>query len=313
MASASVESIDASPLEAGFSDVATFAIVKPTWVVENALVPGLNIIGAPPKEGKSTFAQALALVVAGYEVPALPPSLQKCDMPGPVLIFSYEDQGGEVRNCMEQGLLGGASLRAPTNIMVADDPWLWRMDEEAAHSRFMAWVEKANPAMVIIDPLRDFHDLDENDSGSMVKVLKPLRNWAAAEGAALVVVHHSKKPQGPGGEGRTANDLRGSSAIFGAADGLLLLSSDDKDDALYTMQAVYKRHPCFTMRFRFGVWGQGKGEELTSGNDKKVLGLVQAGATGNEIAKQLGIRRGAVSASLRTLTRQGLITGKRTK
>lgn len=300
--------IDASPVEAGFSDVATFAIVKPKWVVPNALVPGLNIIGAPPKEGKSTFAHALTLVVAGYEVPALPASLRECPEPGPVMVFAYEDQGGEVRNTMEHGLLGGARLNAPTNILVADDPWLWRMDEETAHARFLAWVEKAQPRMVIIDPLRDFHSMDENDSGAMVQVLKPLRNWAANNDAALVIVHHSKKPQGPSSDaGRTANDLRGSSAIFGAADGLLLLNNDDKDENVYTMAATFKRHPSFTMRFRFATWGTGTGEELVSGHDKKVLGLVRAGATGREISEQLGIRPGAVRAAIRNLKRQGLL------
>lgn len=305
---ATIEAINASPLEAGFSDVATFAVVRPKWVVQNALVPGLNIIGAPPKEGKSTFAQALALVVAGYDVPSLPKSLRDCQEPGPVMLFSYEDQGGQVKHCMEEGLLGSQLLRAPTNIYVADDPWLWRMDEDTAHERFLAWVRKLQPRLVVIDPLRDFHALDENDSGQMVQVLKPLRNWAAESGAALVVVHHSKKPQGaPSGDSRTANDLRGSSAIFGAADGLLLLNNDDKDDSVYTMQATFKRHPSFSMRFKFGTWGSGQGEELLGNFDKKVKELLKSGADGAEIAKQLGQRPGVIRAAIRNLRRQSLI------
>ena len=42
----------------------------------------------------------------------------------------------------------------------------------AEFTRWLQWVDERKPKLVIIDPLRNFHSQDENDSGAMYGLLR---------------------------------------------------------------------------------------------------------------------------------------------
>jgi len=67
--------------------------------------------------------------------------------------------------------------------------------------------------LVLIDPLRQFHECDENDSAAMNLVVQTLRRLAVHTGAAVVFAHHATKAATFAGQGDAAGAARGSSAL----------------------------------------------------------------------------------------------------
>lgn len=68
--------------------------------------------------------------------------------------------------------------------------------------------------VLAIEPLRDIHSGEENESDDMSAVMRRLRLLGEILGASILTAHHTNN----------GGDLRGSSAIRGAYDSLLLLS-----------------------------------------------------------------------------------------
>ena len=67
--------------------------------------------------------------------------------------------------------------------------------------------------LVILDPLRQFHAGEENDSGAMNRAVVLLRALAKRSGAAVVVAHHTSRAAAHMGFGDTAGASRGSTAL----------------------------------------------------------------------------------------------------
>lgn len=77
-----------------------------------------------------------------------------------------------------------------------------------------AWVheETKGARLVIIDTLRRFHNLDENNGGDMAQVLKFFEGLCLASGTTVIFVHHMSKG-GARENGDDQNASRGSSVI----------------------------------------------------------------------------------------------------
>ena len=67
--------------------------------------------------------------------------------------------------------------------------------------------------LVLIDPLRQFHRGDENDSWNMTAVVQTLQTLAARTGAAVIVAHHTNRASTNTGTGDSAGAARGSTAL----------------------------------------------------------------------------------------------------
>lgn len=67
--------------------------------------------------------------------------------------------------------------------------------------------------LVIADPLRRFHDGDENDSGAMTRLVQGFERIATATSGAVLVAHHTSKAATLGGQGEIQQAARGSSAL----------------------------------------------------------------------------------------------------
>lgn len=85
--------------------------------------------------------------------------------------------------------------------------------------------------LVLIDPMRQFHDLDENDSSAMNAVVLALRYLAQSSGAAVVFAHHVSKAATYSGLGDVSGAARGSSALTDGVRWQLNLSRPSKEQA----------------------------------------------------------------------------------
>lgn len=307
-------------LDGVFTDQFAARKIPPRWIIKDLLPVGLTIIAGPPKSQKTTIVEAVTALVAGFICRALPPSLSHVVEHGQVLKFSREADAGELRDISESRMK--ISGEDNGRILVADDPWDFQLDEYDKNGRpakLVKWLRQIEPLVCVVDPLRDFHSQDEDKSGDMIKLLRPLRQWAVNVGSSMLLVHHTSKLQ----EGQThydATKVRGSSAIFGALDGLIVLTPKD-GKRIIQMKATFKRGAPWDRTIGLGVDGAVCSEDAsgelgahtnanvpdnTGAVDKLILTVMRGGTTGiASIQKQVGIATQDITAALQRLANDG--------
>lgn len=77
--------------------------------------------------------------------------------------------------------------------------------------------------LICLDPIRPFHNWDENDSRQMGNLFQCLARLNDVTGAAVIFVHHERKPMGLAGVGGKA-ESRGSTVITDRPDTVLRLA-----------------------------------------------------------------------------------------
>jgi hypothetical protein len=88
-------------------------------------------------------------------------------------------------------------------------------------------VEK--PATLIVDPLAELHNCEENDNNALRTIIAEFRKLAVAHNMAVIILHHTRK-----GSGNAAGDpeaARGASSIIGAVRIAMTLTGMSQDDA----------------------------------------------------------------------------------
>jgi hypothetical protein len=200
----------------------------------------------------------------------------------------------------------GMSVRGLSNkaILIADDPWKFRLDRPDGVDRLEEELSSRKPLLLVLDPLRNLHSQDENDSGAMMDVLQPWQAWAKKNQTAVICVHHVRKPSEA--KDFVAADARGSGALVGMADGLLVVTP--KADHLL-VKATFKRAPPWERLIRLGIWGE-KAAELLWPVDKEVLKALSGCGTLDEVAEQLHKGKSVVQESVKRLARNGYIMQK---
>lgn len=300
------------PIEGVFTPLSRAQSVPPVWIVENLIAAGLNIFGGPPKALKSTLVMAVSLAISGHKVPALPADF-KVIRPGRVAGFSYEATAGELLHMSEHGL--DTEVADNGMILIADDPWLFQLDDEDGVSKLLFWLNEIKPKLCFIDPFAESHSLEEKDSRAMIQLLRPLHRWGKENESAIVLVHHLRK-RGTDAENThyTAHDLRGSSAIFGKMDGVLIITPHEDKPGLLTIVATFKRGKGWKRDIQFAAYGE-NGEALAVATGevvddvaRMVLGMLKAGIFKHRaISTQLKIGRLRVQTAIDALVRVGLI------
>lgn len=287
-------------LDGVFTDLGEAERVPPKWVIKDLLPEGMVVLAGPPKTYKSTLELVMVLLASGKACTALPEQYAPVRT-GRVVMFSYEATAGELRYIAENDI--GVPVTNDSTILVADDPFGFRLDDPEGVSKLVRWLDKLKPLLVCLDPLRDFHTLDENDSGAIIRALRPLQQWAKRNEACALIVHHTKKRD----EGNnTHNDWRGTSALLGMVDGCLTITRKAEETVL--LSAAFKRGETYQRTTQLGVYKRvGKSSEEEIGElDKMVLKLLKAGAPNvTSMAKQIRTAKGHVVAALKNLQRNG--------
>lgn len=85
--------------------------------------------------------------------------------------------------------------------------------------------------LVVLDPIRQFHICDENDSGATTALVQTLQSLAFHTKAAVVFAHHTNRASSQLGQGDKAGAARGSTALTDGVRWQLNLSQPTKDSA----------------------------------------------------------------------------------
>lgn len=103
---------------------------------------------------------------------------------------------------------------------------------------------QSNIDAIIIDPLVEFHEGEENDNVQMATVAGILRRIAVETNAAVLIGHHDRKPDSASSDGHVGNQnaLRGASAIQGVTRAINTLYTMSKQDAVDNGVDEDKRH-----------------------------------------------------------------------
>jgi hypothetical protein len=190
-------------------------LVRDIWLSE-----GCGIIGGEPKSFKSFCAAQAATCVAS----GLPMFGRHEVQQGTVLMFNAEDKPGDTREriarmCRSLDVEFGA---LPLHLI--DVPAI-RLDDARQVAKLSRTVAKLKPVLLILDPLRNLHDGDENDAQLTSALLSPLRIIQREHHCAVMLVHHMAKLTET--QRRPGQRLRGSSALHGWVDSALYLTHKD--------------------------------------------------------------------------------------
>lgn len=199
------------------------------WLVENVWRDAtVGLIVGPPKTYKSFFAQELSVAIATGT-----PMFGMFDVPEPqCVVYIQEESARRFVRRRYAGILRGhgihpEALRGQLYTITnqhfrLDDPvHVQRLIEEA--------IEAYEPALIILDPLREVHWQDENKAESMMPMLRTLKDLRDVYGISIAIVHHNNKnPEYT----NPAESIRGSTAIWAAMDAGIFIQTTDTENRM---------------------------------------------------------------------------------
>jgi hypothetical protein len=204
---------------------------KPASLIGDGLVMpgGLGVIAGAPGLGKTWGVLDLLLSAAAGKpwlgVETLPVKLCRAAYVGlelpPYLVCERLSKVRDLRQSLDQSFLPDLASAhvlsyAPRNLM--------NLSSQGGRDFLKKSVEGLHLDLVIIDPLSRVHNADENDAKEMGQVLAALDDIRGATGAALVLVHHTRKSP-PGKRGaEDLHSVRGSGRIISDAQTVLLMT-----------------------------------------------------------------------------------------
>jgi hypothetical protein len=195
---------------------------QPTqWLVEQiAPRPGLVLWAGIPGIGKTWLVLDTALAVATGQK-----WLNKFEIQtGPVLLILEEEDQSAVLERLDAlytryGLSQANEAAIPIHLLIQQNVNLIEGGE--LNPELMRHVLEIQPVLIVLDPFRRVHGLNENDSQEMSHVLSLLRRLSHATDKACTIylIHHLRKRSD--GVEDALDRLRGSSDIPASADSVL--------------------------------------------------------------------------------------------
>lgn len=298
-----------------FTPLGMARMVEPQWLIRDLIPKGVFVFGGPPKSLKSTLVMAASAAVAGYEGQILPEGMNEVTEHGNVVGISYEASAGELAHIVVHDLK--VKLEEDERILIADDPWEFQLDDPDGLNKLIHWLDVKKAKLGWVDPFAESHSLEENDSRAMIQIIRPLHKWAKTNNASFGFMHHCRKKTGDDGNGNvyTPEDLRGSSAIFGKMDGVIMLTPHEEPAGLLTIVARFKRGKSWRRDVQFEAYGNKGGVKVTAAPHevlddvaKMVLGVVAGGVVNHSaIGKQLRISKRRVGEAIDACVRVGAL------
>jgi len=197
------------------ADLVGLELPEPKFAIDGLLCEGLTILGGRPKMGKSWLALLLAWAVAGgHDLDG------RRSRAGSILYLSLEDTRRRLKSRLEmlQAALGWpvpSTLKIHTAFPRADQGGLYQIVE---------WLsdQKGNGRLVVIDTLAKFRRPmkgNGNNYADDYEALGEIKSLADRHGFGAMVIHHTRKMPAED----PFDELSGTLAISGAADGLMVL------------------------------------------------------------------------------------------
>lgn len=220
----------------------------PRWIVPGLVVPGLMLIVAPPKHHKSLAFLHIVAALLKLKSFREKGSGMIAKHPGTCVYFPAEQGRGTIRRIFEDDVLKKKIIRPSWDFVIPKfTPSKWRLDEEEGAENFQTLIRDTKPTVLGLDPLVYFHRQDENDP-RLVDPILPVKEAMQGYGGALVLVHHANKGNGDQGGKMGFDRVRGTSALWAAADGCILLNKVRK--GVVSVVTEFKEHPGSTFTWR---------------------------------------------------------------
>lgn len=176
-----------------------------------ALGTGRNLLGVEPAERAPVW-------YLGLEDP-----LDEYERRVTAIALHFDIPGTEIEECLfldsgrDQNFVLAVEERSGTKII---EPILGAIIEN---------IRKNQIGQIIVDPFVACHAVSENDNSRLEKVTRAWAQVANEAGCAVELIHHFRKTGGPAEP--TADDVRGASAIVGAARSVRILAGMTKEEA----------------------------------------------------------------------------------
>jgi len=208
------------------------------WIASGYLLRGaVTVVVGAPASGKSSlmvaWASALALGCQHGRIVS--------DRPMKVMTFNVEDDRDEQRRRFSAVLgymgrspkeLSGKVVRIGTNsigTLLTSDPDTRSVRATEAMAILEDRIAVERPDVLMLDPLVELHECEENDNSSVRGVMAHFRSLAIRYDMSVVLLHHTRKGAvlAPG----DPDVARGASAVVGAARIVLTVSVMTESEA----------------------------------------------------------------------------------
>ena len=236
------EGLDVFSVDETFDDA---EIPERPWLMRGlAMLGHLTLILSPGGVGKSTLGMTIGIASALGKHHIIPG--YSGTRSGNALILNTEEDEDEMKRRLAgvlkhhkipsaqlKGKLFLRSLFGEDAALGQYNEGLYCLSETRFFEQLVAFCNEQQIDLIVLDPLIGFHNEDENTNGAMEEVATFLRRLARETGAAVVVIHHTRKGNGGGSEAH-AGDMdagRGASALSAAARIVLTLARMSKDTA----------------------------------------------------------------------------------
>lgn len=209
-----------------------------SWLVDGILPrAGLVVLAGDPGSGKSALAHDLALRAAHGRA-----WLGRGVTPHSTLILAGEGAGGLPLRMRAWQAANPAAVRTDGRYVLVHRgmPELSALAGASMLRRMLDRVRRVRghgPDVVVVDTLaRALGSSDENDAAAVGSVLSTLAGIQHDYTCCILVLHHVRKPTSDRGGARSQHDLRGSSALAGAADAVLLATRTGDAQTLHALK-----------------------------------------------------------------------------
>ena len=144
---------------------------------------------------------------------------------GRVLAFNAEDDPSMVSRSRVKAIACKKKLDFKNlDLHLIDVPGI-TLNDSNVQEKLECTIKQYKPDMVIFDPLRNVHSLDEDSASEMSKLLHFIREMNRKYSCSDLLVCHDKKPRRVGG-GNRPDQVRGSNALLGWRDNAIFLDRD---------------------------------------------------------------------------------------
>jgi len=222
------------------------------WIAKGYLMRGaVSVLSGPGSAGKSSLVVAWSIALAlGQRWHRFYPV-----QPLKVMIYNVEDDKDEQRRRFSAALrqfertpkeVAANIIRVgpnSTGTLLRRDPISGRLKITSAMQALEELIKQHKPDVVVLDPLVELHDSEENDNTSVRAVMARFRSVAIDYNLALLLIHHARK--GASGHAGDPDSLRGASSIVGAARVVLTALGMDEDQAARLGITPTDRHRFF--------------------------------------------------------------------
>ena len=209
------------------------------WLLGNVLIRQyVTVLAGSGGGGKTSLAIGWALSLASGK----PVMGERVGKPRRVLIWS-EDPPEELAKRVDAAM----QIHGLTRADIEDRLIVVSIDElKITIARFSQELREVIPVdidvlkkiiianrldVVMLDPIAELHELEENDNVQMAKLMGMVRSVARETKAAILLLHHASKASVDAGKSRAATATRGAGAIVNSARVSMVLNEMTAKDA----------------------------------------------------------------------------------